>query len=597
MSEPILDVRGVVDATESDRADSKVWWTVGLGIFSIWLLFSNLGGSALLEPDEGRNAEIAREILLIRDWVTPHYDFVPRLDKPMLFFDLVALSYALFGISEWSARLPAALAALGCIFLTFFFARRFFGRWTALWSALILLTSLLFIGIARAVMMESLLAFFITLALCCFFIGQDEVDRGKGRASFLLMYAAMGAATATKGPIGFLLPGAVIFLYLLLSKQWTLLRRMEIPLGIPVFIVTAVPWYVLAELRNPGFLKYFLWEQNIVRYTTAHFNRSQPWYFFILVLSAGIFPWSVLLPSAISYFWKRSLTRERLFLVLWALTPLIVFSLSASKLAHYILPMFPAVAIIIGAMVGKSEKSPGSRRLLLFAPGGFFLLGLVATFLVLWPNVLPVSFRIYVNTAFRQFPAVLLAGLSASLILLFIALRRRHEHPYLLLATAVSFVTFTFLAEPIIATVALHRSSKFLAEQAAGVVGDQDKLILFGVYPSSLPFYLRIRRPMVIVASAETRSILGSDYVAMVRPQSAPGYGKVFYNHEEFGELWKASRDRLVLFVDERMTLRVPDLRGHPPQKLLQVGSIVLFENKPIADKELSDVGPRERLE
>jgi len=596
MTDPTLGVRGMVGATELAPADRTVWWAVGLCIFSIWLLFSDLGGAALLEPDEGRNAEIAREILLLGDWVTPHYDFIPRLDKPMLFFDLVALSYKLFGISEWSARLPAALAALGCIFLTYFFARKFFDRWTALWSAFILLTSIQWFGFARLVMLETLLAFFVSLSLCCFFLGQHEVERGKGRRPFLLMYIAMGAATASKGPIGFLLPGAIIVFYLLFGKRWALLRQMELAMGVPLFLLTAIPWYIIAELRNPGFLTYFLWEQNVVRFATAHFHRSQPWYFFILVLSGGFFPWSVLLPNAIYEFWKRSLTCERLFLVLWALTPLAVFSLSASKLAHYILPIFPALAIIIGAIFGKPEKSSLTRRLLLFPAVGFFLLGLAVIFIVLSPAVLPASYQVYIDTAFQNVPAPLLFGLLISLILIFIVWRRRQEQVYLLLATAVSFMTFTFVAEPILATVALQRSSKLLAERAAAVVRDHDKLILLGIYPSSLPFYLRIRRPIVIIASAEKRSILGSDYVAMIRPQPAPGYGKVFYTHEEFGRLWKTSGDRLVIFADKGMLQHFGELRGDSARRLLQVGDIVVFENKPIGDTD-SNMGSQKPSE
>jgi hypothetical protein len=199
-------------SNKNDIADSPRYWTIGLFIFSAWVLFSNLGVVALIESDEGRNAEIAREILLLRDWVTPHYDFIARLDKPILFFDLVALSYKVFGISEWSARLPSALTAFGCLSLTYFFSGSLFGRWAALWSALILLTSLEFFALSRIVILDMLLTFFLTLALCCFFLGQRGVDQGKGKMSFLLMYVAMGAATLVKGPIGVMLPAGDCFL-------------------------------------------------------------------------------------------------------------------------------------------------------------------------------------------------------------------------------------------------------------------------------------------------------------------------------------------------------------------------------------------------
>lgn len=321
----------------------------------MWVLFSNLGGFALFQPDEGRNAEIAREILLLKDWVTPHYDFIPRLDKPIFFLDLVALSYKLFGISEWSARLPSALTAFACLFLTYGFARSVFGRWAALWSALILLTSIEFFALSLVVILDMLLTFFLTVALCCFFLGERGVGGGQGKINFLLMYAAMGAATLTKGPVGVLLPAAVIFLYLLIAKRWTLLRHMELPFGVILFILIAASWYVLAEFSNPGYLRHFLWEENVARFATEQFKRGGPWYYFLLVLTAGFFPWSALLPTALAESWRRSLKREYLFLILWIVVPLAFFSLSSSKLPHYILPIYPGLAIIVGATVADSS--------------------------------------------------------------------------------------------------------------------------------------------------------------------------------------------------------------------------------------------------
>ena len=214
----------------------------------------------LFEPDEGRNAEIAREILLLKDWVTPHYDFIPRLDKPISYFWLVALSFRLFGLSEWSARLPSALAALACLSVTYALARAMFGRWAALWSVLVLLTSIEFFAFSRIVILDMLLTFFFTLALCTFFWGQREVLAEKRRLYFSVMYVALGAATLVKGPIGFLLPAAVIFFYRFLTKRWALLRRLNLPLGLALFMLTAVPGSVTAESRNPGYLRHSFWE-------------------------------------------------------------------------------------------------------------------------------------------------------------------------------------------------------------------------------------------------------------------------------------------------------------------------------------------------
>ncbi|MGZ8495535.1 MAG: glycosyltransferase family 39 protein [Candidatus Binatia bacterium] len=562
-------------------SDPARYWDLGLLLFCVWVLFTNLGGAALFEPDEGRNAEIAREILLLKDWVTPHYDFIPRLDKPIFFFGLVALSYKFFGISEWAARLPSALAALACLCITYRFAGSLFGRRAGLWSALILLSSIEFFALSRAVIMDMTLTFCITLALWSFCLGQRGVESGAGKSQFLLMYVAMGMATLLKGPIGFLLPAAVIGVYLLLTKRLSLLRHMQVPLGIALLILTAAPWYLTAESRNPGYLRYFLWEENVHRFTTMQFKRSGPWYYFIGVLAGGFFPWTVLLPATITDLGKRALKGEHLFLSLWVAIPLLFFSLSSSKLPHYILPIYPPLAIILAAVIAKAQtdSTVKKKRILWFPLATFCLVSFAITLTVLWPDFLPDRFQAYIHEHFSRRPSFSgIIGLQLIPVLeLLIIDEGWAKQQFLYPATAIGFAFLVLCSNPIWIAVSLDRSSIQLVERVAPLIHADDQLVLYGGYPSSLPFYLNIQRPIWVIAPADSSKILGSDYVARQRPEPAAGYGKVLYTYQEFAALWKDSKHRLVVFIKSSAVDR---LGGSTPSTIARVGDISVVTNK-----------------
>jgi 4-amino-4-deoxy-L-arabinose transferase-like glycosyltransferase len=454
---------------------------------------------------------------------------------------------------------------------------------------LILLTSLEFFALSRIVILDMLLTFFLTLALCCFFLGQRGVDQGKGKMSFLLMYVAMGAATLVKGPIGVMLPTAVMVLYLAFTKRWMLVRHMEIPLGISIFLLTAAPWYILVEYRNPGYLHHFFWKENVARFATSQFKHSGSWYYFIMVLSAGFLPWTVMLPTTIGHLWKRSLDGEQLFVILWIALPLLGFSLSSSKLPHYILPIFPPLAIVVGMTVAKIlTDSSAKASWLSFLPAVFFfVLSIVVTLLALWPQFLPDRLQGYVHATLAGTSVRLFIGSVVALIVVLVGIMGRlwRRQIFCYDATCVAFAVFILCAEPILATVSLNRSSKQLAEKAVLFIRDKDQLVLCGGYPSSLSFYLNIQRPMWVIWSGNKSKVLGSDYVAKERPEPAAGYGQILFNYEEFAELWKTSNQRFVVFVDSGAVDRFERVIETQPTILFQLGDAFLVENKG-ADRE-----------
>ncbi len=557
--------------------------TASLSVLCFIVLFHNLGGVALFEPDEGRNAEVAREILLLKDWVTPHYNFIPYLDKPIFLYWLVTFSYKSFGISEWSARLPSALAALGCVLLVYDLAWTLLGVWGALWSGLILLTSVEFFAFSRIVIFDMTLTFFITLSLWAFYRGSYAGDKAR-RGFFLLMYAAMGFGTLVKGPVALTLSGMVICTYLFLSKNWSILRKMDLVPGIMIFTLIVTPWHAAVELRNPGYLRYFLLEEHILRYFTPHFHRGQPWYYYFEVMAIGFLPWTVLLPSLIKRCWRGPRDDGDSFLLSWAILPFLFFSFSSSKLPGYILSIFPPVSILTSGAVIRILKDPSKReRWVLSLP--WFTLMLVYFYFVLalsWPDLIPDKVQrssLEISALIRQ--SLLPVTVPLLLLLIFAAWASiwREQKQYYFISSAVFFTVF-LLNQDILRPISSRRSSKNLAEKSVSFIRPDDQIVIYDTYLSSLPFYLHVSRPIWVVWSGEKSHIMGSLYMAEKESQPAVAYGKAIFTFNEFSRSWKEFPRRLLIFVEERDLARLGKQLGAFPKRLLKVGEVVLVTNE-----------------
>ena len=301
-----------------------------------------------------------------------------------------------------------------------------------------------------------------------------------------------------------------------------------------------------------------------------------------MVLAVGFFPWTALLPMTVADFRTRRPAQEHLFLILWIAVPFVVFSLSGSKLPHYILPLYPPLAILVGATVAKAFNVSSLRIswVVSFPAATFLSLALLSALLFLSSGLLPDQLQTHVYAALPRAPILFTAGVAAALVLGLAAItgglwRRAF---YLYGATALGFALFILVAEPIIATVSLNRSSKQLAKAAASLIHEGDQLVLYEKYLSSLPFYLDIQEPIWVVWSGNKSQVLGSDYIAKKRPEPAGGYGKVLYTHEEFATLSLASKNRLVVFVDHRAFDTLPSAGG-PPIRLLDVGNTSIVTN------------------
>ena len=326
-----------------------------LGVF----FFVFLGSRPLSNPDEGRYAEIPREMALSGDFVTPRLNGVKYFEKPPFVYWLSAATFKVAGVNEWSARFWCAAFAVFGSLLTYAAGRALYDRLTGIFGAFVLSSSLLYYGLSRIVLLDLVVAVWIAAALFCFLLAVREPPNRKRRLLFMAFYASMAFGTLTKGLIGIVLPCGAAGLWVLALNQWRSLRPFYPVSGTIVLLAIAAPWHMLAARANPDFLWFYFVHEHFLRFTTQAHGRYEPWWFFVPVLLAGLFPWVVFLPqslrSALSGGWReRKSNSAAWFLVIWSVFILVFFSKSQSKLVPYILPVFPAIAVLVGRYLAKA---------------------------------------------------------------------------------------------------------------------------------------------------------------------------------------------------------------------------------------------------
>lgn len=361
----------------------RFWLLLTLLMAAVW--FGNLEYRKLVRPDEGRYAEIAREMATSGDWVTPRLNDIKYFEKPALQYWVTAGAYHLFGEHHWTARLWSALTGFLGIVFTAYAATRLFGREAGLLSAAVLGSSLLYTLIAHMNSLDMGMTFFMGGALMSFLLAQQ--DAASARANRLWMHvawAALAFSVLSKGLMGIVLPGAVIVLYTLIERDFGLWKRLHLFSGIALFMAIAAPWFIAVSIANPEFFHFFFIHEHFERFLTKTHGRYEPWWWFIPILAAGILPWFIPLVDSLIRAWKvepaaQQRFKPKRFLLIWAVFIFVFFSLSGSKLASYILPIFPALALLIGDHLSRID---GRRLFWQILPVAF----LAAAGLILAPN-------------------------------------------------------------------------------------------------------------------------------------------------------------------------------------------------------------------
>ena len=338
---------------------------LGIVLSVLWL--GVLGLRDLVPTDEGRYAEIPREMVATGDWVTPRLDGFKYFEKPPLQYWATAASYELFGIGQWQARLWSGLTGLAGILFTAVAASLLWGRRVGLYAGAVLASCVYWLAMGHINTLDMGVSTCLGGSLLSFLLAQrDDIGRSKQRAWMLACWGFMGLSLLSKGLIGLAFPGMTLVLYTLWSRDWGLWRRLHILPGLAVLLAVALPWHVLVQLRNPDFFDFYFIYQQFDRFATPDLSRPGPWYYFIPIVLLGIMPWLGALFPALARSARRAALptrdetaqslRTRRVLLIWAVFIFGFFSASHSKLPSYVLPMFPALALLLGEYLARAPR-------------------------------------------------------------------------------------------------------------------------------------------------------------------------------------------------------------------------------------------------
>ena len=342
-------------------------------LLSIPTFFVFLGSAAITDSDEAYYAEASREMIESGDWITPRFNYELRFEKPILFYWMVAATYAVAGVSEGAARFWAAMSGVGLVMVAYATGRRWIDDDAGFLGGAITATSFAAAAMARQSLPDLPLAFFITLAVWAGYEALAPAQAPPGRWSprrwLLLSSAACALAALTKGPVGLALPvlivgSAVVLEYFFgeVPRRAPRIRLLDLLLAFALFVLIAVPWYAAVTwVHGSGYLYRFFVAENLDRFATARYNDPRPFWFYIPILIGGLLPWSIFgflwlrRPSAGSRQFGNSATRTRL--IMWAVVPLAIFSVSVGKQPRYILPCLVPLAILLGSTISSRVRA------------------------------------------------------------------------------------------------------------------------------------------------------------------------------------------------------------------------------------------------
>ncbi len=498
------------------------WWIDILFLFVVLggLFFILLGIRPLFVPDEGRYAEIGREMVTSGNYITPYLNGIKYFEKPILFYWLESAAIKLAGLNLWSLRsINALLGLFGCL-LTYITARQLYNRATGLLASFMLGTSMLYFVMAHMISLDLTVTVFITASLYAFLLGMQHqgmlADKAEGVVSklsasppafrsphafsgdrFYFWGASIAAALAvlTKGLIGLVFPGMIIFAWMAIMNEWRILKHVYLPSCLIIFLIIAAPWHILVGKQNPEFFYFYFIEQHFLRYATKEVGHYQPFWFFIPYLMIGFFPWIVFLPQAIARQWpvswqQRHQYKREVFFLLWIFLIFVFFSCSNSKLIPYILPVFPPLAILTARYLQQAIAKHQYRGIKVGYIMLLILVVIIVCALSLFTHYISVPDPVLAQHHLLTAATFLMMG---SVLACFYAFRNNNKAIIITLSTSWLFLLTALAAIPSVET----RTIAPLAMLLKPILKPHDDIIAYNQYYQDLPFYLE--RPISVL--------------------------------------------------------------------------------------------------
>lgn len=460
---------------------------LALMCISVFLFFFYLGRNGLWNSDEARYSEGGREMAVSGDFLIPRVDTVPRINKPPLVYWLGAVAYKTFGMNEFAARFFSAMAGLFGVLLAYYFAKEFWGRRASFLAGVILATSGEYFVLARVITTDMELSILITTSI--FFWLRGYLNKGK--INYILFWIFVALGMLQKGLMAIVIPSITILPFLFFKGELKRIKETLNIIGILLFLVIALPWYILAEIKYPGYLNYFFLGQNIEAFYNGEIHHGHPFYHTFGFLALGMLPWSVFIPYMIYRLVKvgfGNLIKDTglFFFACWGIISFLFYTVAISKLMTYILPVYPPFAIMLGWLAEKVITEGKKSKAFIISCASFSVILLAA---ILYVFIAPdVKNQLSEHLSIAQLVCVA-GGLCILGIFAFIfAVKERFSLVFGVLAS-VAFAVIAAL--PIFSrSYEEESSSKAVIMKVKPLIRDDTRVVCIQNLEIRVPFYL-----------------------------------------------------------------------------------------------------------